>query len=87
MQTDTDGETDRYDEANSRFSQFCDRAYNTKCYVLLRSYGKTFNLTVSYLGLPYKRNTLLSFHCNERPIWLNNKIKYLLLPTTRIGIK
>jgi hypothetical protein len=23
----TDGQTDRHDEANSRFSEFCDRAY------------------------------------------------------------
>ena len=67
--------TDRYDEANSRFSQFCERAYNTKWNALLRSHGKAFNLTVLYLGLPYKGDTLLSYNCNERPVWLNNKIK------------
>jgi hypothetical protein len=27
---ETDGQTDRYDEAKSRFSQFCERAYKRK---------------------------------------------------------
>jgi hypothetical protein len=26
----TDGRTDRYDDVNSRFSQFCERAYNSQ---------------------------------------------------------
>jgi hypothetical protein len=79
--SDRHGRTDRHDEAHSRFSQFYERAYNTKQNVLLCFHGKGFKilfLTATYLGLPYKRNKLLSFHCNKRPIWLNNKIKYCI---------
>jgi hypothetical protein len=33
--TRTDGQTDRHNEANSRFSQCCERAKNFPCYILV----------------------------------------------------